>query len=240
MASKVCPHRSPYRYPLFPYHSLRPPSIVIPPPAHRSAPHATPQALAQYRGSLATPYGHPLNYHVLVFKQSPLLQVLTGIIQTTDVPFSSYIAHPRSPIHYVDARIKQVYLIAILLVIPRAPWEMRLGLVAAIALATIVCLPRRLWQAQMGRIAALALLLTVSTAFAADTATGTAIPHQPSMETVGLPDLTKLNTAYEYAPCLTWLEAVLAPSWLGANACYVVGSEMRRLLTPCLPGIWVL
>ena len=51
------------------------------------------------------------------------MQVLRGIISTTDVPFSSYISHPRTPLHYVDARLKQLWLFAILLVIPRSPWQ---------------------------------------------------------------------------------------------------------------------
>lgn len=96
------------------------------------------------------------------------LQILSGIISATDVPFSSYVAHPRTPLHYVDARLKQLWLLALLLLIPRLPWQARVSVVAGVLLLSVVCLPRRLCKAQLKRLLPLALLLTGITALTAD------------------------------------------------------------------------
>jgi hypothetical protein len=61
------------------------------------------------------------------------LQVLNGIITATNVPFSTYVPHPRTPLHAVDARLKQLWLLALLVLIPRLPWQARLGIVGCAA-----------------------------------------------------------------------------------------------------------
>ena len=57
------------------------------------------------------------------------MQVLNGVLSATDVPFSSYVAHPRTPLHFVDARLKQLWLVALLPLIPRLPWQAQLAIV---------------------------------------------------------------------------------------------------------------
>jgi hypothetical protein len=86
--------------------------------------------------------------------------MLTKIISTTDVPLTTYVAHPKTPLHYVDARLQLLCQIAFIVLIPRLPWEARLGLVTLIALLAITCLPRRLYKEQIKRI----LLITFLTA----------------------------------------------------------------------------
>ena len=96
------------------------------------------------------------------------LQVLSGIINATDVPFTSYTAFPRTPLHFVDARIKQLWLVALLVLIPRLPWQARISVVGAILLLTVVCLPWRLARGQLSRLLPLGLLLATVTALTAD------------------------------------------------------------------------
>ena len=113
------------------------------------------------------PYNAPQHHRV-----RPVPQILSGIISATDVPFSSYVAHPRTPLHYVDARLKQLWLLALLLLIPRLPWQARVSVVAGVLLLSVVCLPRRLCVEQLKRLLPLALLLTGLTALTADQVRG--------------------------------------------------------------------
>ena len=91
------------------------------------------------------------------------MQILNSIITATDVPFSSYVPHPRTPLHFVDARLKQLWLVALLVLIPRLPWQARLGLVAGVLALAVWCLPRRLAKAQLSRLVPIALLITLVT-----------------------------------------------------------------------------
>lgn len=90
--------------------------------------------------------------------------MLNGIISASNVPFSSYVPHPRTPLHFVDARLKQLWLLALLILVPRLPWQARLGAVGVIVGLSLACLPRRLARAQLARLLPLAALVTVATA----------------------------------------------------------------------------
>lgn len=128
------------------------------------------------------------------------MQVLTGIINTTEVPFSTYVAHPRTPLHLVDARVKQVWLVALLILIPRVYWQFRLGLVAAVILLTLICLPSRLSKAQLGRLLPLAMLLFTTTALTADQVMLSGPSHLAPPDVQGLPSMEALAGGYKYDP----------------------------------------
>lgn len=131
------------------------------------------------------------------------MQLLTGIINTTEVPFSTYVAQPRTPLHFVDARIKQVWLVALLILIPRVYWQFRLGLVAAIVLLTLACLPSRLSKAQLGRLLPLALLLFTTTAVTSDQVMMSGPSHLATPEVQGLPSMESLGGGYKYDPAVS-------------------------------------
>lgn len=125
------------------------------------------------------------------------VQLLTGIINTTEVPFSTYVAHPRTPLHYVDARIKQVWLVALLILIPRVYWQFRVGLVVAVILLTLICLPYRLSRAQLGRLLPLALVLFTTTAITSDQVMLSGPSHLATPNVQGLPSLEPLSGGYK-------------------------------------------
>lgn len=127
------------------------------------------------------------------------VQVLTGILRSTEVPFSSYLAFPRTPLHFVDARIKQLWLIALLIVIPRVLWQFRLGMAAAVLVLSLVCLPKRLSSAQLRRLLPLCALIFVATACSADQIVMSAPAHTPPPDLLGLPSLEALNDGYKCA-----------------------------------------
>jgi general transcription factor 3C polypeptide 2 len=99
----------------------------------------------------------------------PLQQrVLNGILNVSNVPYSSFVPTPVTPLHRVDARIKQLWLLAIYVLIARAtPW-LRVFVAGAVAGLTVATLPRRLWEAQLKRLAAICGLIFVFTAIGAD------------------------------------------------------------------------
>ncbi|KAI8463111.1 MAG: cobalt transport protein [Monoraphidium minutum] len=89
-------------------------------------------------------------------------RVLNGILNVSFVPY------PVTPLHRVNAMIKQLWLVAIYLLIARAtPW-LRVGIAGCVAALTVLTLPRRLWDAQLKRLGLICGLIFVFTAIGAD------------------------------------------------------------------------
>lgn len=99
----------------------------------------------------------------------PLQQrILNGVLNVSNVPYSSFVPYPVTPLHRVDAQIKQLWLVAIYVLIARAtPW-LRLGIAGVVAALTVATLPRRLWEAQLRRLLFICGLIFVFTAIGAD------------------------------------------------------------------------
>ena len=62
---------------------------------------------------------------------------------------SSYVPAPVTFLHKVDARVKQLWLVALYLIIARATPQLRLAIAGSIALISIIVLPPRLWKSQV-------------------------------------------------------------------------------------------
>ncbi len=97
-------------------------------------------------------------------------------------PSSSFVPYPVTPLHRVDATIKQLWLVALYVLIARATPGMRVGIAAAIALLTATSLPSRLWRAQLNRLALICALIFVFTAIGSD-----GVP--PLLQPRALPDV---------------------------------------------------
>lgn len=100
--------------------------------------------------------------------------------------------------HFVDARIKQIWLVALLILIPRVYWQFRVGLVAAVVCLTLICLPYRLSKAQLGRLLPLALLLFTTTAITSDQVMLSGPSHLTTPDVQGLPSLEPFSGGYKY------------------------------------------
>ncbi|GBF90861.1 hypothetical protein Rsub_03715 [Raphidocelis subcapitata] len=95
-------------------------------------------------------------------------RVLNSILNVSNVPYSSFVPYPVTPLHKVDAQIKQLWLVAIYILIARAtPW-LRVGIAACVAGLTVATLPRRLWAAQLRRLGFICALIFAFTAIGAD------------------------------------------------------------------------
>lgn len=98
------------------------------------------------------------------YQKPPLeQQILNGILSVSQVPYSSYVPTPVTFLHKVDARIKQLWLVAIYLVIARSSPPVRAGVAIAVAVASILVLPRRLWTTQLQRLGILSAFLMIMT-----------------------------------------------------------------------------
>ncbi len=75
---------------------------------------------------------------------------------------------PSSFLHRLDPRVKQAWLLALLLLPGKLLLPAKLALAAALALLSVACLPRRVWAPQLTALGALCALLFVFGALGTD------------------------------------------------------------------------
>lgn len=124
--------------------------------------------------------------------------MLSSILSTGSVPYSSYIAEPRSFLHDIHALLKQARLVVVLGVAARSRAPVQLGLCLLTAAATIISLPRRLWGPQLKRLGLFSLLLFVMTALGADGVPPVQQARTPPSALTGLPQLSATSSNYRF------------------------------------------
>lgn len=72
---------------------------------------------------------------------------------------SSYVPEPKTFLHHASAEVKQLWTVAVLVIMARASLPVRLAIAGVLVSATMVALPRRLWQPQLVRLGGLCALL---------------------------------------------------------------------------------
>jgi general transcription factor 3C polypeptide 2 len=95
-------------------------------------------------------------------------RVLNALLNVSNVPYSSYVPTPETPLHRVDAAIKQLWLLALYVAVARAPPLARLGMAAAVAAVTVATQPARLWRPQLLRLSAICAFIFLGAALGAD------------------------------------------------------------------------
>ena len=80
------------------------------------------------------------------------------LLLSTPTP-SSYVPEPKTFLHHASAEVKQLWTVAVLLLMARAATPVRAGIAALLVAATMLALPRRLWQPQLLRLGALSGVL---------------------------------------------------------------------------------
>eukprot|EP00873_Tetraselmis_striata_P002874 jgi/Tetstr1/423138/TSEL_013907.t1 len=111
--------------------------------------------------------------------REPLAQrALTALLNTTNIPCGSYVAEPRTVLHGVDARVKQLWLLSLMCCLARSTVPVRLAATLLVAAMTVFLLPRRTWAAQLKPLLLLCALLFVGTLLGAD-----GVPPVVSMRT---------------------------------------------------------
>ncbi|KAI6705072.1 hypothetical protein NL676_008034 [Syzygium grande] len=95
-------------------------------------------------------------------------KVLRLIANATASPISQFVAGPTTFLHSVDPRIKQVWLLVLVVLPARSHIIMRFGLVLYLAFLSVWILPRRTWMDQLGRVSLLSGILFIMLGFGSD------------------------------------------------------------------------
>lgn len=160
------------------------------------------------------------------------------LLETPTVPIGSYLAAPPRLLHRLDARVKQAWLLALLLLPGQLCLSAKLACAAAVALATLASLPRRDAAQQLGSLAALCLLLFVLTALGADSVPPVTTVRAPPPALQGLPPLAAPPGGYSYVLLalgplrVTRRGAALAASATSLAFCALQGSRLCLCTTP--------
>ena len=129
----------------------------------------------------------------------PMAQrALSGFLELPAVPIGSYVSSPVSPFHGLDPRVKQAWLVALLLLPPNGTPEEKLCVCASLAALTALALPTRVWRPQLTSLIGLCLVLFLLTVVGADSVAPVIQPREPSGLDEGLLDLPPLADAYRY------------------------------------------
>ena len=81
---------------------------------------------------------------------------------------SSYLASPTGVLHALDPRVKQAWLVALLLLPGKLALPGKAAVCAGVAAVTAASLPRRVWAQQLLTLGALCAVLFLLTALSAD------------------------------------------------------------------------
>lgn len=125
-------------------------------------------------------------------------RVLNSILNVSNVPYSSFVPHPVTPLHRVDAQIKQLWLLMLYVIIARATPLLRVGIAGVIAGLTVTCLPRRLWVSQLKRLGFICGLILVFTAIGSDSVPPLLQQHSVPGAVEGLSAPLNPDTPYLY------------------------------------------
>jgi len=129
-------------------------------------------------------------------------KVLTRFLELPTVPIGQYVASPTSYLHKLDSRLKQAWLVALLLCPSMAnePVE-RVCVCLFLVLASATSLPRKVWGSHTRNLGVLALALFVFAAIGSDGVPLLTQPREPAAALEGLENVEgiALLTSYKYA-----------------------------------------
>jgi energy-coupling factor transporter transmembrane protein EcfT len=125
-------------------------------------------------------------------------QALTKFLELPAVPIGSYVSSPVSLLHWLDPRVKQAWLAALLLFPPNGTPEEKVGVCVALALATATALPTRVWRPQLTTLTSLCVILFAFMVVGADSVMPVIQPREPPAAAEGLLVVPQLEYAYRY------------------------------------------
>ena len=137
-------------------------------------------------------------------EEKPAMQqkVLTKFLELPAVPIGQYVSSPTSYVHKMDSRIKQAWLMAVLLCPSMAnePVE-RVCVCILLVVVSATSLPRKVWGVHTRNLGALALVLFVFVAIGSDGVPLLTQPREPAPVLEGLENVEgiALATSYKYA-----------------------------------------
>lgn len=124
-----------------------------------------------------------------------LMRLIAG---ASSGPIAQYISSPSTPLHSLDPRVKQAWLLVLVFLPSRSHVSVRLGLVVFLTVISILFLPRRTWQDQLGRMAFFSGLLLLMVSLGTDGIPPLVQTRTPPPAMSGIPALPSSFTGYKY------------------------------------------
>nr|CAD1829468.1 unnamed protein product [Ananas comosus var. bracteatus] len=124
-----------------------------------------------------------------------ILRLISG---ATSSPICQFVDSPRTFLHFVDPRIKLVWLLALVVLPARSHIFMRFGLVLYLSLLSVWILPTHIWTDQLGRVALLSGILFIMLGFGSDGVPPLVQLRTPPSSITGLPNLPSSLGGYSY------------------------------------------
>lgn len=116
----------------------------------------------------------------------------------TSAPVGQFIASPSTFLHSLDPRVKQAWLLALVVLPARSHMVIRVGLVLFLALLSIWTLPRDIWQDQLIRMSLLSGILFVMLALGTDGVPPLVQMRTPPAHMLHMPSLPPAPGGYSY------------------------------------------
>jgi len=171
--------------------------------------------------------------------------VLNALLNVSNVPYSSYVPTPETPLHRVDAAVKQLWLLALYVAVARAPPPARVAMAAGVAALTMATQPARLWRPQLLRLSAICAFIFVGAALGADGVPPLLQPRAPPAALDGLAGAgagaagsLAGDSAYSYVLCsagfftVTRRSVNLAITAASLTFCALQGASLTLVTTP--------
>ncbi|CAI5481377.1 unnamed protein product [Closterium sp. Yama58-4] len=95
-------------------------------------------------------------------------RVMSGIVNSSSAPIGSFIAEPVTVLHRLDPRVKQLWLLLLVLLPARAGLDLRLALCAFLIALTLLALPASIARAQLWRSLLVTAFIFLGLAFSTD------------------------------------------------------------------------
>ena len=125
-------------------------------------------------------------------------QLLNQVVTATSIPYVTYVPLPRSPLHFVDARVKQILAFACLVAAARGTLEVRFAMCLGVGAASLLCLPKSYSLKQVLGVVKLCFVVGIFTLLAADAVNVPIQERMPTDAIMGGVEALKDHTTYKY------------------------------------------
>eukprot|EP00252_Welwitschia_mirabilis_P006797 TRINITY_DN1769_c0_g1_i2.p1 TRINITY_DN1769_c0_g1~~TRINITY_DN1769_c0_g1_i2.p1 ORF type:complete len:385 (+),score=35.94 TRINITY_DN1769_c0_g1_i2:59-1213(+) len=125
-------------------------------------------------------------------------RLFRAVAGATSAPLAQFISSPKTFLHSLDPRVKQAWLLALVVLPSRSHMVIRLGLVAFLALLTWCSLPPEISQDQLVRTSFLSGILFLMLAFTTDISPPLVQTRAPPPQALQLPSVPKSLKVYSY------------------------------------------
>jgi len=125
-------------------------------------------------------------------------RALTKFLELPTVPIGSFVSSPTSPLHRMDARVKQAWLAALLVLPASGGVDDKIATCVWLTATTVAALPRRVWRPQLQSLMTVCAVFFVAVAIGADSVAPVVSAREPPASLEGLEGLPELASSYKY------------------------------------------